>query len=200
MKQLNSSGVKFIRNLGKAENGNSIFLCECPECGSEIKLYSSHYYRGSNSCKCRYIAKTNKRLYSIWINMKTRCYNPNVRGYRDYGGRGITICDEWKFSFKAFYEWAVTNGYSDTLSIDRKDVNGNYDPNNCKWSDTIEQANNKRNTIYIHGMSLRKYCRENNLNYKTVQTMKTRHPEMSVDEIVRWYLDRAIKELEDEQT
>ena len=196
MKQLNSSGVRFISNLGKAENGNSVFLCECPECGTEIKIYASHYYRGSNSCKCRYIAKANKRLYGIWTNMKTRCYNPKVFGYKDYGGRGITVCNEWRYSFKNFYEWSVSTGYSDNLTIDRIDVNGNYSPENCKWSDIIEQANNKRTTIKINGMSLRRFCIENKINYKAAHARKKNHPELSIEEVVKPYLDRAIQEVE----
>lgn len=199
MKNRNSAGVTFIKDIGVSENGNKKFVCKCPQCESEFLMYASHYYRGSNSCKCRYLAKRNKRLYSIWINMKTRCYNPNVRGYKDYGGRGIGICDEWKKSFKSFYEWAIINGYSGNLTLDRKDVNGNYNPDNCKWSNRIEQANNKRTTLKINGMSLKKYCREHNISYRAAHARKTKHPEMSIEEVVNWYLDRAIKEINNEE-
>ena len=126
----------------------------------------------------------------IWINMKTRCYNSNVAGYKDYGGRGIKICDEWRYSFKTFYEWAIKNGYTDSLTIDRINVNGNYEPNNCKWSSKIEQANNKRTTVWINGMSFRRYCLENGLNYKSVHTLKSRNPEMSIESVVQMYMQK----------
>lgn len=196
MKERNSAGVMFVKNLGIAINKNKVYLCRCPHCGNEFQTFASDYYNNRNGCKCKLVKQNNPRLYSIWINMKTRCYNPKIREYKDYGGRGIKICEEWRNSFKAFYEWSISNGYSDTLSIDRIDVNGNYSPDNCKWSDRIEQANNKRTTVMINGMSLKRFCIEHNINYKTVHTRKTRHPELSIEEVVKPYLDRAIKEVE----
>ena len=81
--------------------------------------------------------------------MKKRCYNPNYSQFELYGGRGISMCNEWKENFLSFYNWSMANGYNDKLSIDRIDFNGNYEPNNCKWSTNIEQANNKRNNHFI---------------------------------------------------
>lgn len=89
------------------------------------------------------------RLYKIWNGMKQRCYNPNDTRYINYGARGISICDEWKHNFKAFYDWAMRNGYDDTLSIDRIDVNGNYCPENCCWETAAKQLRNKRNNVYV---------------------------------------------------
>ena len=84
------------------------------------------------------------RLYRIWQAMKSRCYYKKNKCYRSYGGRGVSICQEWIDSFNTFAVWALSNGYKDNLSIDRIDVNGNYEPDNCRWATNEEQQKNKR--------------------------------------------------------
>lgn len=83
-----------------------------------------------------------KRLYSIWHNMKSRCYYKENTNYKYYGEKGIKVCDEWKDNFQSFAMWALQNGYSDELSIDRIDGNKDYYPENCRWVDNIQQNNN----------------------------------------------------------
>lgn len=92
---------------------------------------------------------TNTRLHRIWRAMKRRCYNPHFEQYKDYGGKGVGICSEWKNDFLSFYRWAMANGYADNLTIDRKDISGNYDPSNCRWATRKEQANNRRNNHLV---------------------------------------------------
>ena len=89
------------------------------------------------------------RLYGIWLQIKNRCFNSNTGRYKDYGGRGITMCDEWKDNFQTFYDWSMSHGYSDDLTIDRIDNNGNYEPSNCRWVTVKEQNRNKRNVKFI---------------------------------------------------
>lgn len=96
---------------------------------------------------------TKTRLHNIWGGIKVRCYNKNHKSFKNYGARGIKMCDLWKNSFVMFYQWAINNGYNDNLTIERKDVNKDYCPENCKWITKSEQCNNRRNThkINYHG-------------------------------------------------
>lgn len=171
----NKSGVVLVKPLN-----NSLLkvLCRCPLCGNDFEMWKSHFYRGSNSCKCRYLGKEHPRLYRIWTNIKTRCFNKNAPVYNNYGGRGINLCDEW-MEFAPFMKWSLSHGYSDDLAIDRIDNNGDYEPNNCRWVNANVQANNKRNNIYVDidykGQTLKRFCFEHGLNYKSEHTYKYRH-------------------------
>lgn len=111
-------------------------------------------------------------LYGVWANMKNRCYNKNDPHYERWGGRGITVCKEWKNNFKSFYDWAVANGYRKGLTLDRIDNNGNYEPSNCRWSTIKEQNRNKRNVKFIeyNGKSqlLEEWANELCINPKTL--------------------------------
>lgn len=135
--------------------GNSKWLCKC-DCGNETRVNAYKLTSGhTKSCGClkhngyHYTHKLGKpKTYSHWVNMKTRCLSRNNAKYKDYGARGITICDEW-LDFKNFHEWAINNGFKDDLTLDRIDVNGNYEPSNCRWITMFEQASNKRNTRWV---------------------------------------------------
>lgn len=88
---------------------------------------------------------SNSRLYRIWTNMKTRCFNVNSPKYKVYGAKGITVCNDWRFNYSEFKNWSLKNGYSDDLTLDRVNVRGNYEPSNCRWVTIKEQENNRTN-------------------------------------------------------
>lgn len=92
--------------------------------------------------------KTASRLYNIWLHMRRRCFTKTCKDYKYYGQRGITVCEEWN-DFRNFQEWAVNNGYKENLTLDRKDVNGNYEPLNCKWATRKEQVRNTNSTKMV---------------------------------------------------
>lgn len=124
----------------------AVWECQCL-CGKKTLVPGYDLISGNTkSCGCARIKHKMKgtRLYRIWRSMINRCNNPEYHGYRNYGGRGIGICEEWH-NFVAFRDWAITSGYNDKLSIDRINQNGNYEPLNCKWSTMKEQENNRRN-------------------------------------------------------
>lgn len=140
------------------KNRSNQWLCKC-DCGKEVVCYQYNLERGtSTSCGClrSYYAKKTRschgestgKFYKKWSSIKTRCYNKNTPCYKNYGGRGIKMCDEW-LDFWNFREWAYKNGYSEGLTLERTDVNGNYEPSNCKWIPMEEQAINKRNNSFI---------------------------------------------------
>ena len=97
--------------------------------------------------------QTGTRLYESWTDMKKRCYNPKNKRFENYGGRGIEVCEEWRNDFSNFYDWANKNGYSDELTLDRIDINGNYTPDNCRWATSIQQQRNTTRNHYVTAFS-----------------------------------------------
>ena len=131
------------------------FLCQC-DCGKTSVTTLSRLRVGmAQSCGCKKGGKpklgvpTHTRLHHIWTSIKQRCYYTRSISYKNYGGRGIIMCDEWKNNYLSFYNWAMNNGYNDSLTIDRIDYDGNYEPSNCRWATKEEQAQNKRNNIVL---------------------------------------------------
>lgn len=154
MKFVDLSGQKFGRltAIEKAyvKNKKTYWLCQC-ECGNKTIVLGTNLTRlHTKSCGCLQKEKhigymhglRKHRLYNIWSLIKKRCINKQDKIYKYYGAKGITICDDWKNDFKAFYDWSMDNGYKNNLTIDRINVKGNYEPLNCRWVDKKTQHRN----------------------------------------------------------
>lgn len=192
-----TTGKKYGWLLVLSDNGETC-TCKC-DCGNVAEVNRRRMMTGHiKSCGCMKgnptHGKRHTRLYIIWTGMKARCYNENSIEYKRYGFRGISICEEWKNNFEAFYDWAVENGYEEKLTIDRIDVNGNYEPSNCRWSTTLEQGCNKRNNHFLtvdgETKILSQWEREFNIHSSTMSNWLRRHGE-------QYAIDR-IKELKNE--
>lgn len=160
------------------KNGHAIWLCKC-DCGNFTKVASNDLLKGgTKSCGCLQKeshtkhGKYKERLYNIYRGIKQRCYNHNRKRYKDYGGRGIKMCDEWLNDFMMFYDWSMANGYDDTLTIDRIDNDGNYEPNNCRWVTPKQQVRNQRSnrniTINNETHCLSEWCEILGLKYSEI--------------------------------
>jgi len=157
-------GKLMVLNDGENIERRKYFLCKC-DCGNITTIRSDAISGGTQSCGCitKEIASKfwkkhgmrNKRIYNIWHGMKQRCLNNNNPGFKDYGGRGISICEEWEDASN-FFEWAFRNGYTNEMTIERIDNNGNYEPSNCMWIKQSEQLRNTRSSVKItfNGLTL----------------------------------------------
>ena len=182
------------------EGKRTYWICEC-ECGSISSHRSDGLLSGAvKSCGCRKreisainVSKNHKhkqsrtRLYNIWQNMKGRCYNEHDARYFRYGGRGIRVCDEWRSDFSAFYNWALNNGYDESLTIDRIDNDGNYCPNNCRWSTVQEQSLNRSTNVLIKignaTKAISEWCKIFQLKESTIRARYDRNGFISIDEL-----------------
>lgn len=158
MISLNLIGKRFgdlvvIAESPERKNSQKCWICQC-DCGNTTPPILSGNLRAGHttSCGCRKTkhGKYKSRLYSVWHGMKKRCYCKTDKAYCNYGGRGISVCEEWKNDYLSFEKWAFRNGYDENAkqgecTLDRIDVNGNYEPTNCRWVSMKVQQNNRRN-------------------------------------------------------
>ena len=139
----------------------------CKECGESKSVAAFDKCRNYYQSECRLCG----RLRKSWLSMHNRCYSESYVDYVRYGGRGITVCYEW-FKFEAFRDWALTNGYLSTLSLDRKDNDGNYEPDNCRWITMNEQQRNKSNNLFYtigeETKGIRQWCIDYDIKLATV--------------------------------
>lgn len=162
------------------------WVCKC-DCGNIKTIRSDSIQAQTQSCGCLQkekakinVAKNHRHkeshthLHNTWLGMKKRCLNPNYNRHSSYGGRGIKVCEEWMESYEYFRDWAHLNGYKEGLTIERKDVDGDYEPFNCEWIPFEKQANNRRTTIWIEyngkTQSLKEWSKELDINYGTLHS------------------------------
>ena len=209
MKRVDLTGKKFGRLtvIEKREPNKkrktSMWLCRC-ECGNEKIIASHDLKHGTLSCGCmlkenresfknkyrngKKINAKNTRILRIYNGMKQRCYNSNNPNYKNYGGRGITICKEWLKNYYEFEKWSLENGYEDTLTIDRIDTNKGYSPKNCRWATYKQQANNERTNHILEIDGIKHTVQEWSEIYKI-------KPNTIIYRIKRgWNVKRAVKE------
>ncbi|MEK5272553.1 hypothetical protein NSR00_17730 [Aeribacillus sp. FSL K6-8394] len=185
-KRIDITGKKFGRltviEYTYTKGKIAYWRCLC-ECGNETIVMGANLRHGkTKSCGCIHKkirsnlsfkhGQADTRLFKIWSNMKDRCENPHNKRYDRYGGRGIKVCDEWH-EFKNFYDWAINNGYNDQLTIERKDINKNYEPDNCEWIPQSKQAKNRSSNIKVtidgETKILMDWSRKTGINYGTLK-------------------------------
>lgn len=164
-----------ISRVENTSNGKAKWLCRC-DCGNNtiacgVNLKNGH----TKSCGCysrKHGYARKERLYNIWVGMRQRCRDKNADNWKHYGGRGISVCKEWD-EYPTFRLWALSNGYDETKSIDRIDVDGNYCPENCRWADSTQQNNNARsNRLFTHNgetLTMAQWARKVNMPYKLLK-------------------------------
>jgi len=178
------SSVVVVVRSGKSASGDLKWHCRC-DCGSEFDV-NGYYLRSGKVVSCKKCSAERVRLasvkhelsatreFAIWTGMQTRCYNKRAKAYPEYGGRGVVMCERWLASFTNFL--ADMGKCPQGMSIDRIDVNGNYEPENCRWATTKEQNSNKRNNVWVEINGVKKtlsdWCVEFNV---LIGTASLRH-------------------------
>lgn len=181
----------------KDSKGRPLVVCRC-ECGNVVEVVKYRLiqkYKPIRSCGCLRVEKVHEkktthgdsggaivgkrnRLYRTWSNMKSRCYNPNVRSYADYGAKGIVVCNEWVNSYETFKERAIANGYKEELTIDRINSNENYCPENCRWITSHDNSvrahekscwgKNLKTGEYVEFVNIRNFAKSRDLSYSCI--------------------------------
>ena len=188
--------------IGIDDRGNrkTYYNCQC-DCGNVKSVRSDSLIAGAiRSCGCMKKEQDKEnltanhshkmsgtRIYGIWQGIKKRCYNPHDARYDRYGGRGIKVCAEWLDDFQAFYDWAIQNGYNETLTIDRINNDGDYCPENCRWTDNLEQARNRSSNVSITignaTKTLTEWCEIFQVDSKVVLARYHRNGFIGIDEL-----------------
>ena len=176
------------------------WMCRC-DCGNRKSVHAGNLRSGSTkSCGCLHDENSKKtkwkthgesgtKLYRVWQTMRARCYKTYDDRYNNYGGRGIEVCAEWRNSFEPFRDWALANGYREGLTIDRIDVNGNYEPSNCRWITNKEQQNNRTNNLLLtyngKTQTLTQWAEETGINEMALRSRIKK---------LKWPVERALTE------
>lgn len=191
-----------IEKLGSDKHQEQLWKCRC-DCGQEVIVNTISLTSGNTkSCGCyktELIQKLNykhgqshTRLYYVWQAMIRRCYKENEQSYKNYGARGIKVCNKWKKDYKEFYNWAMQNGYKEGLSIERINNNRNYEPNNCKWATSKEQSYNTRRNQYIEynseKITITEACKKTKIPLTNVYS-KARRKQLTLQEAFDSYLN-----------
>lgn len=194
-----------VREVGAARVKKQFWLCECQCEKKTLKEIPTDSLKcgGSRSCGCLKIqalvnrstkhgfarrGKNGSSIYHVWRAMKDRCANPTNKQYCNYGGRGISVCEEWAGSFESFKDWAFQNGYAIGLTLDRINNDGNYAPDNCRWTDYKTQANNSRKcqlvTINGETHTVKQWSEILGIPYGTIMNRKTRYKNLSYKDAI----------------
>lgn len=185
-----------VEHVGFDKKHSALWSCQC-SCGKSCIISSDNLRSGNTkSCGCirnERIGTLNKShglsqhpLHRTWSHIKDRCNNPNDKKYDSYGGRGIKMCDEWN-DFQRFYDWSMENGWEQGLTIDRINVNGNYEPDNCRWVTMKVQQNNRRDNKYItfngKTQTMQQWCDELGIPHSTLWNRLN---------VLGWSLEKAL--------
>ena len=192
-----------LEHVGFSSNRVTLWKCRC-DCGNTIIVREGNLNSGkSQSCGCLNVERTKEanlrhgmahtRLYNIWSKMKERCYNTTRKAYKNYGGKGVHVCDEWRNDFQKFYDWAINNGYKENLTIDRINSNGNYEPSNCRWITLSENTRLKYESDFITvrnlSLTIHDWANRIGLSQKTLRDRYKEHGKSWIQDAIKSALE-----------